>query len=153
MRTTSFFATGTHLTANQNGILLLIAAVISAASLAVACTTSPTDNLTEPDIAAVRAYADPETETTLQGLSAGNMALYSKFFSEPMKAAVTPDLLEKTAAQLNSQLGTYISKEFRGIEQKSGYIIVHYRAKFSKGDTGIRMVFDKDRLVAGQWFE
>ena len=66
---------------------------------------------------------------------------------------MTQEILGKAVTKINSQLGVYESKQFLSIEEKEGYIIVHYRAKYSKGDIGVRMVFDKDHLVAGHWFE
>jgi hypothetical protein len=69
------------------------------------------------------------------------------------KAAVTPEIFDETAAQVNSHLGAYESKEFLRVEEQQGYTIVHYKAKFANGEVGVRMVFDKDHLVAGQWFE
>ena len=66
---------------------------------------------------------------------------------------MTQEVLDKAATQIISQLGTYISKEFLKVEEEQGYTIVHYEAKYTKGEVGIRMVFDKDHLVAGQFFE
>jgi hypothetical protein len=101
----------------------------------------------------MRAYADPETETTLLGLSADNAAEYTKYFNEATKAAATKDLIDKTAAQMNTRYGPYVSKEFLRAEMVDGYIVVHYRAKYRILDIGVRMVFDKDHKIAGQWFE
>ncbi|MFC1980612.1 DUF3887 domain-containing protein, partial [Chloroflexota bacterium] len=50
-------------------------------------------------------------------------------------------------------LGNYVSKEFLRVEEQDGYIVVHYKAKYANREAGIRMVFDKDHLIAGQWFE
>ena len=105
------------------------------------------------DVTAIRAYADNATETTIQGLSENNLAKYTQYFSTKTREAVTLDVFQNTAMQINDQLGTYISKEFLRVEELSGYIIVHYKAKYSKGDVGLKMVFDKDNLIAGQWFE
>lgn len=116
----------------------------------ISCKSSPASSLDE---GAVRAYADPATETTLQGLSEINLAKYIQYGNSEFKTAVTQEILDTTAAKINSQLGAYQSKEFLRIEEQEGYIIVHYKAKYTKGDVGIRMVFDKDHLVAGQWFE
>jgi hypothetical protein len=65
----------------------------------------------------------------------------------------TQEILETTADQINNQLGNYESKEFLRTEKQAGYTLVHYKAKYAKGEVGIRMVFDKDQLVTGQWFE
>jgi hypothetical protein len=116
----------------------------------VACKSSPSSSVDE---SSVRDYADPATEITLQGLSESNLAKYTQYGNAEFRAAVTQEILDKTAAQINSQLGAYLSKEFLRIEEQEGYIIVHYKAKYAKGDVGIRMVFDKDHRVAGQWFE
>ena len=116
----------------------------------IACKSSPSST---PDESAIRAYADPATETTLQGLSENNLAKYTQYANSEFKAAVTQEILDKTVTQINSQLGAYVSKEFLKTEEQDGYTIVHYKAKYSKGEVGIRMVFDKNHLVAGQWFE
>ncbi len=123
----------------------------------VACpagpTASPTPSPTGSDVSAIRAYADPATQITLQGLSEKDLAKYTQYADTQFKAAITQELLNTTADQINSQLGSFTSIEFQSTEESSGYIIVHYRAKYTKGETGVRMVFDKDHLVAGQWFE
>ncbi len=106
-----------------------------------------------PDENSVRAYADPATETTLQGLSENSLSKYVKYGNAEFKAAVTQQILDTTVAQISDQLGTYVSKEYLRFEEQEGYIIVHYTAEFTKGDVGIRMVFDRDHKVAGQWFE
>ncbi|MFC1968319.1 DUF3887 domain-containing protein [Chloroflexota bacterium] len=116
----------------------------------IACTSSSSSG---SDESAIRDYADPATETILQGLSESNIAKYTQNANSEFKAAVTQEILDKTATQIRSQLGNYASKEFLRIEEQEGYIIVHYRAKYTKGEVGIKMVFDKDHLVAGQWFE
>lgn len=116
----------------------------------IACKSGPT---TAPDESTVRAYADPATETTLQGLSENDLVKYTQYGNAEFKAAVTQEILDATATQINNQLGAYQSKEFLKIEEQQGYIIVHYRAIYTKGEVGVRMVLDQDHLVAGQWFE
>ena len=131
-------------------LLLLLVILLTLIAGAVACKSSPS---TTTDEGAVRAYADPATETTLQGLSENNLAKYIQYANSEFKAAVTQEILDKTKTQINTQLGTYVSKEFLRIEEQEGYTIVHYKAKYTKGEVGIRMVFDKGHLITGQWFE
>lgn len=140
-------------TSTPSCIFRLAAIPILAFIIIPSCSGPATEEIPESDIAAIRSYADPATETTLQGLSAGDREQYSKYFNKAMKEAVSVEAFDKLKNQLNTQLGPYVSKEFRWIEKKNEYIIVHYRAKYSRGEVGIRMVFDKDNLVAGQWFE
>ncbi len=132
------------------GLISLPVILLTIVSGATACTSSPSATYEE---SAVRAYADPATETTLQGLSENNLAKYTQNANSEFKAAVTQEILETAADQINSQLGSYESKEFLRVEEQDGYTLVHYKAKYAKGEVGIRMVFDKDQLVAGQWFE
>ena len=123
-------------------LLIILAGVIACSSLS--------SNLDET---AIRAYADPATEVTLQGLSENDLEKYTRYGNSEFKAAVTQEVFDSAVAKINSQLGSYESKEFLRINEQNGYIIVHYKAKYAKGEVGIRMVFDRDQLVAGQWFE
>ncbi|MFA5450573.1 MAG: DUF3887 domain-containing protein [Dehalococcoidales bacterium] len=131
-------------------LFLVMLPILIGGAISCKSSTSPSSSLDE---SIVRAYADPATETTLQGLSENNLAKYIQHGNAQFKAAVTQQILDTTATQISGELGTYQSKEFLRTEEQEGYIIVHYKAKFTKGDVGIRMVFDKDHLVAGQWFE
>ncbi len=128
--------------------LLLIMSVLTSGT--IGCKSGPS---TTPEQDAILDYADPATETTLQGLSENNLAKYTQYGNAEFKAAVTQEILEPVASQINSQLGAYESKEFLRTEEQQGYVIVHYKAKYAKGDVGVRMVFDNDHLVAGQFFE
>lgn len=128
-------------------VYIMIFAVIGSAA---SCASSPSPVLDENT---VRVYADPATDTTLQGLSENNLAKYTQYGNTKFKEAITQKILDATSAQINSQLGTYQSKEYLKAQEQQGYIVVHYKVKYSKGDVGIRMVFDNDHLVAGQWFE
>ena len=117
---------------------------------AIACESDPKAS---PDENAVRDYADTATETCLQGLSEHDLVKYTEHANAEFKTAVTQEILDTTATQINNQLGDYQSKEFLSIEEQEGYVIVHYKAKYAKGEVGVRMVFDEDQLIAGQWFE
>ena len=133
-----------------NGLITLLIILLTILGGAVSCQSSSSSDIDE---SAVRAYADPATETTLQGLSENNLAKYTQYGNPEFKAAVTQEILDEAATKISGQLGAYESKEFLRIEEQGGYIIVHYKAKYEKGEVGIRMVFDQDHLVAGQWFE
>jgi len=131
-------------------IISLLTILLTLVGGAITCKSSP---LLTTDESTVRAYADPATEMALQGLSENNLAKYTQYGNSEFKAAVTQEILDKTATQISDQLGAYESKDFLSIDERDGYIIVHYKANYAKGEVGIRMVFDKDHLIAGQWFE
>jgi len=111
---------------------------------------SPTNNA---DAAAIREYADPATKTTLEGLSENNIDKYTQYADEQFKAALTQSVFDKTASQINEQLGILESITFLSTEALGEYIIVHYKVKYAKGEVGVRMVFDREHRVSGQWFE
>jgi len=98
-------------------------------------------------------YAGEATDILLQGLSENSLEKYTRYGNQEFKAAVTQEVLDKAVSQVIGQLGAYKSKEFLSVEEQGEYIIVHYKATFEKGEVGVRMVFDADHLVAGQWFE
>ena len=118
--------------------------------IAGACKSAPAQPLDE---SAIRVYADPVTETTLQGLSDNNIEKYTEHGNAEFKNAVTQKLFDQVASKIERQFGTYVSSEFLSAEEVKGYIVVHYRAHYTDGDVGVRMVFDQDHLLAGHFFE
>lgn len=136
----------------KNGVRLTLLAISVLVLLGAAsgCNSAPTSTIDENT---VRAYADPATETTLQGLSEGDLAEYVENGNAEFKAAVTQEILDPVTAQITSQLGAYVSKTFLSVDEQQGYVIVHYKAQYTKGEAKVRMVFDGDGLVAGQFFE
>ncbi len=142
--------------------LLTLGLILIVAAAAISCSGSPTASpspspsptaTTGLDVSAIRAYADPATTTTMQGLSESNLAKYVQYGNPAFKAAMTQAIVDQTAAQVGAQLGTFVSAEFLRVEEQDGYNLAHYKAKYTRGEVGVRMVFDKNRLVAGQWFE
>src|SRR5512137_2791921 len=111
------------------GCIILI---ISLAAIMSCSSNSSPPSSTEQE--AVRAYADPATQTTLQGLSEDNLAKYTQNANAQFKAAVTQEILDKTSTQINSQLGNFISITFLSTEKQNAYTVVHYRAKYSKSE-------------------
>jgi len=133
--------------------ILTAALLFAIAGGVIACSSTPTTTIDNAEVAAIRAYADPATRTTLEGLSENNLAKYTQNANAQFKAALTQDILNTTSAQIKSQLGNFVSITFVKTEQEAPYTIIHYKAKYEKGEVGVRMVFDADKLVAGQWFE
>ena len=132
----------------------------TATTLPTATTTTTTSPVTTTitttealDEAAVRAFADEATRITMEGLSEGDLAKYTSHANAVFKAALDEATLQASAIAITSQLGTFESAEYLSWEMQEGYIIVHYRARYTDGTVGVRMVFDEDHLVTGQWFE
>jgi hypothetical protein len=127
--------------------LLALLTLMAGCSSHAGSTTMTTPALSEPD------YARAITDATLKGLSEGNLEEYVKYGNADFKAAVTQAILDKTSEQITGQLGDYVSITYLSTEKKDNYTIVHYRARYTGGEVGVRMVFDQDHKVAGQWFE
>jgi hypothetical protein len=117
---------------------------------ASACGSKPAETSGAND---VRSYADPATENLLLAINENSVERYERDGNAEFKAAVTQEIMDTLVPQVKAQFGDYVSKEFLSTEEAQGYIIVHYKARFTKGELGVRMVFDKDRKVAGQFFE
>jgi hypothetical protein len=134
---------------------LIIVLALSAAAVSgpVACSSSSPTTSTSPEIEAIRAYADPATRTTLEGLSENSLAKYIQYGDPQFKTAVTQEVFDQAYTQIQAQLGSFESITFLSTEDQSGYTVVHYKAKYSKGDVGVKMVFNADHQVSGQWFE
>jgi hypothetical protein len=133
--------------------ILIPVFLVTLLTLAAGCgshagnTTTTTPASSEPD------YAHAITDTALRGLSDDNLEAYVKYGSADFKAAVTQEILDTTSKQITGQLGDYQSITYLSTETKDNYTIVHYKARYTGGEVGVRMVFDQDHKVAGQWFE
>lgn len=132
---------------------VMAAALAALVVFSGACSSSPTKTPDSTEVASVRAYADPATKTTLEGLSENNLSKYTQYANAQLKAAVTQDSLDQIYGPLNKQLGKFVSITFVSIERQDAYTVVRYNAKYEKGEVGARMVFDADELIAGQWFD
>ena len=111
------------------GLVSLLAILVIIISGPIACKSSSSP---ASDESAIRDYADPATETTLQGLSESNLAKYTQNANLKFKAAVTQEILDEAATQMGS--GNYDSKEFLRFEEQEGYIIVHYKATYTESE-------------------
>lgn len=113
-------------------------------------TTSTSQALTEAE---VRAFADPVAANMMEGLSEADLDKYTGNADQQFKNAINQTTLDSSAATLKAQVGDYISIEYKSWEMSDGYIVVHYSVKYSKATIGVRIVFNQDHLVSGQWFE
>ncbi|MDD4877103.1 MAG: DUF3887 domain-containing protein [Dehalococcoidales bacterium] len=145
----------TRVTQLKNAVKFILASIVSIIliSFAVACSSSPAPTADNAEIETIRAYADPATQTTLQGLSENSLAKYIQYGDPQFKAAVTQDVFNQAYTQISSKLGSFESITFLKAEPKDGYTIVHYKAKYAGGEVGVRMVFNQEHQVSGQWFE
>lgn len=132
---------------------VLICVILAIIGGAIACSSTSGTTNSNDEITTLRSWADPAAQTTLEGLSEGNLEKYTQCSNAQFKAAVTQEMVDEVASLLNTQLGSFQSITFLNTETQGAYIIVHYQAQYSKGQANVRMVFDQEHLVAGQFFE
>lgn len=101
----------------------------------------------------IQQWADPITETYIQGISENDMAKYAQYSTTEMKNAVSSDILAASAKSIQTQFGQYQNLQFLSTETQNQYTIVHYKVNYTKGSLKVKMVFTSDHLIAGQWFE
>jgi hypothetical protein len=129
-------------------------AMAPSTTLATSSVNSPSPIFSpSPSLNPVQVYADPATQAVLRGLSENDYAQFIQYCNADMRAALTQEKFSQTSTQLLRQVGPFISLKFLSTETRDNYVIVHYEAKYEKTALKIRMVFDGDHKVAGQWFE
>ena len=75
-----------------------------------------------------------------------------EFFSAEMKRAMSARGLAQTWEQLLEQMGPYVGEVGKRIESSGEHDAVIVTTAFEHVFLDIRVVFDKDRRVAGLWF-
>ncbi len=99
--------------------------------------------ITEEDVA----YAGPMTDNILVGIANNDYAVFSRDFSDTMKAAITKEGFDKLVSFLDTKIGEYKSKAFgqaADVTQNGViYTVVIYTAKYSDepGDVLITVTF------------
>jgi hypothetical protein len=73
-------------------------------------------------------------------------------FNDVMKKVMSLDKLEKTWNKVVFTLGDLNSLGESKLLEEEGYRIVLHTCNFEKGQLDIKIVFDKDGLIAGLWF-
>ncbi len=125
------------------GVLLMLIAAVSAS----ACATG----MAEPE------YANQMTESALQGVSDGDFAKFTEYFSPATKMLLTEVDFYITCEDVKSVIGDYIDKKFWKVETtEEGYTAVYYKAKFSDEpeDVIVRVYFEEkegETYIYGFW--
>lgn len=112
----------------------------------------------QPSVDEAKKFADPITENILQAMNDDNYSRFSQDFDEQMKAALNETQYKNTIPAIKAKIGKYLSKEFVSVENKDGYLVVIYKARFSQetGDVIVRSVFsDRNgkKYISGFWLD
>ncbi|MCK4368852.1 MAG: DUF3887 domain-containing protein [Dehalococcoidales bacterium] len=100
------------------GVLIMLITIAGAS----ACATE----MAEPD------YANQIVESALQGMSDGDYAKFTEYFSPAAQSAMDETTFDEASQLIKSLIGDYIDKEFWKAEEDGEYTIVYYKANFSQ---------------------
>jgi hypothetical protein len=106
----------------------------------------------------VQAVANPILDTVLTGFNNGNYALYSKYFDDTLKDAITEKKFLQVRADILKKIGKYQSRTYLGFLQQANISVALWKGRFSvaDGDVLIKLVLSKrgDKVqVVGLWFQ
>ena len=91
-------------------------------------------------------------EGMVDSMAKGDFASATKDFDATMKAALPAEKLGQSWAQVTAQIGAFKSRTGSREAQEAGYQTVRVTCRFEKNPMDIKVVFDKDRKIAGLWF-
>ncbi|OGR05183.1 MAG: hypothetical protein A3K23_05435 [Desulfobacca sp. RBG_16_58_9] len=133
------------------GGLAVVAVVCLALSPAAA-------GLVGQDDQEVQAVANPILETVLTGFNNGNYAVYSKYFDDTLKDAITEKKFLQVRADILKKIGKYQSRTYLGFLQQAKTSVVLWKGRFSVADDDvlIKLVLSQrgDKVqVLGLWFQ
>jgi hypothetical protein len=94
----------------------------------------------------------------IEGIFSGDYDLYSRYFSESMRASQKREDFLHLQKNLQKKLGKMLSLDALGFYVQRGNFITLFKAKFSKDkdDVLIKLVLEEhgpDPRVAGLWFD
>jgi hypothetical protein len=106
----------------------------------------------------VQALAEPILDTVLNGFNDGNYGLYSQYFDDTLKDAITEKKFKQVREEILKKLGKYQSRTYLGFLTKGNATVVLWRGRFSRSedDVLIKLVVSKrvDKVqVSGLWFQ
>jgi hypothetical protein len=106
----------------------------------------------------VQAVADPILDTVLKGFTAGDYGLYSQYFDDTLKDAITNKKFLQVRDQMLKSIGTYESRRYLGYLQKGKTTVILWKGRFaaSADDVLIKLVLSRrgdETKVLGLWFQ
>lgn len=132
-------------------VLLIITLICMAASPATAARIGQTD-------AAVQAVAEPVLDAVLAGFNQGNYQVYSQYFDDTLKEAISPKKFQEVRSHILKSLGAYKSRTYLGFVQKNQTTVVLWKGVFDQTDDDVLIKLVVSRrgernLVLGLWFQ
>ena len=132
-------------------VLMFVVAALIATALLSGC------GLKESEVP----YADDMVENLLQGMEQNDYAMFSRDFSDEMKAAIDEDAFDAMVESFSTIIGAYESKSFyqaaNTTQDDIVYTVVIYKAKFTdeEDDVLITVTFSGEegsKVIDGLYF-
>ena len=106
----------------------------------------------------VQTIANPILNAVLTGFNDGNYRLYSKYFDDTLKDAMSEKKFRRVRSAILKKLGKYQSRTYLGFLKKGGFTVTLWKGRFSASDDDvlIKLVLSKRGKkveVAGLWFQ
>lgn len=132
---------------NRTAVFLLTALIFTAASVAFA--------QSDKDIQTV---ANSLVNKLTKAMESKNYKAYMDPWIPDVKGSMTKEKFESICDGTLAQMGTLKSKTFYNIVPKDGYLVIQWKARFSKisEDLYLQLVLKKEGkkfLVAGHWIK
>jgi len=107
---------------------------------------------------AVQAIAESVLDTVLTGFNDGNYGLYSKYFDDTLKDAISQKKFQQVREEIQKKLGKYQSRAYLGFLKHGNATVALWKGRFSGADDDIliKLVLSKrgDKIqVSGLWFQ
>lgn len=136
-------------------LVLLTVVVLSGCSIFKAPLTE-TETLEGAQRDAVLTYATPKADNLIDGLVAGDYAVFSTDFSATMKQGMDQLAFEELLEMFSTRLGSLQSYDISVVLQDEKHTTVAYKMIFDKDDAVVmRVVFANNEAhqIDGLWFD
>lgn len=106
----------------------------------------------------IKAIADPLVDKLTKAMETKNYKAYMDPWSPKAKGMMTKEKFDKACDVILAQVGTFKSKSFYNIVSKDGFLVIQWKAKYTKvtDDLYLQLVLQKEGgkyLVSGHWIK
>jgi len=134
---------------------VVVLIVVLVWGIAIRLSACVEQNLSGADQDAVLAFSEPITDNLFAGLTANDYARFSRDFDAYMQKTLSATDFPGWKQDLDSKIGTYLSRTVDHVRQSDEFYVVTYQAKFEKEESVIVDVAfhaAEPHFIANIWF-
>lgn len=135
---------------------LLVTVLVLTVGVGLTACGSQEKTLSSEEQDAVLVFSEPATDNLFTGLVVGDYTAFSRDFDADMKAAIPDTGFAAWKQDLDSKLGSYVTRRLDRVTQLGDYYAVIYEAKFEQDDpVTVKVVFRvaEPHAISGLWFD